>query len=324
MKMWSRQAATLLVVALAGCGAPRGFEPLDPSPPKASRGLWRYDASGYLRYDGHELGTLHVDEGGQTREFELEGDTQAAGDFETRVRVLEKDGLRVDVVAVTPLAEPSYFEAVTALIGSADAVLAAVPVRGDARLGAPPEDPRAARVARGLVEALDHHVAFVGQALHASDERWAHPRVDAELLERRRAAIPDDARVDDALQGLRELVADYGLEVVVHHLIMSRVHPGTRINFARRGPVGEEGFALEPPAAKKPAEDDVTNDFVWESRTLRDACLASLEPVLAQGGTRRVVVLAPGVTCRALAGALQAQGFTCTDERWLPAIKLAF
>ena len=224
-------------------------------------------------------------------------------------------------MAVTPLAEPAYFEAVTARVTSADAVLAAVPVSGDDRLGKLPEEVAAARVLRGVVEALEGRVVFVGQALKATDQRWAHPRVDEAVLARRRAARPTDEQVDRALKGLRELVEDHGADVVVHYLVMARVSPPAGINHARRGPIGEEGFELEPAPAS--AGDDVTNDFVWEARVLRDACLTSLEPLLTQGGARRIAVLAPPVSCRALAGALQARGFTCQDERWLPAIRLA-
>jgi hypothetical protein len=324
--MWKKTGLALLGLLLVGCGAPAGFEPLDLSPPAAERGLWRYEGSGYQRYDGHANGRVYVLEDGETRDLEIEEDTQDAGDFETRARTFTRaDGLTVEVVAVTPLAEPAYFESVTAQVASADAVLAAVPVSGDERLGKLPEEVVAARVLRGVMEALDLRLVFVGQALRATDQRWAHPRVDEKVLARRRAVMPSETQVDKALEGLRELVADYGADVVIHYLVMARVSPPMEVNHARRGPIGEEGFALEPPApAGTPTgADDVTDDFVWEARTLRDACLSSLEPLLTQGGARRIAVLAPPVTCRALAGALQAQGFVCSEERWLRAIRLA-
>ncbi len=324
--MWKSTAGALLALALLGCGAPAGFEPLDLSPPAAERGLWRYEGSGYQRYDGHANGRVYVHEDGATRDLEIDDDLQDAGDFETRARTFARaDGLTIDVVAVTPLAEPPYFEAVTARVSSAEAVLAAVPVAGDERLGKLPEEVVAARVLRGVVDALANRLVFVGQALRATDQRWAHPRLDEKVLARRRAVMPTEEQVSGALEGLRELVADYGADVVIHYLVMARVSPPMEVNHARRGPIGEEGFALErpAPAATPTGTDDVTDDFVWEARTLRDACLTSLEPMITQGGARRIAVLAPPLTCRALAGALQQQGFSLAEEGWLRAIHLA-
>lgn len=302
-------APGVLLVLLSGCGTPPGLAPLDRSPPQAERGLWEYDASGYLRYDGHPLGRLVVREPGQAaEERELEGERQPAGDLETRVRTLARaDGTTVDVLAVGTLAEPAYFQAVTAQVASADVVIVAVRAKGDEAKATAAQ----ARLARGTVAALGGRVVYAGDAL-ASDERWVRVKPDARALARREAEAPDEEELDEAVLGLQELADEHGPEVVLQVIVVSRVRPRTGDGLARRGPIGEDGFALGQEA----------DELAWEARTLRDATLESLRPVLERPG-RRAALLLPPATARAVAGALLKDGVTAKGERWLPAVRLA-
>lgn len=298
----------LALPLLAGCGTPPGLAPLDRSPPEAERGLWEYDASGYLRYDGHPLGRLVVREPGQALEGrELEGERQQAGDFETRVRTLAReDGTTVDVLAVATLAEPAYFQAVTAQVASADVVVVAVRAKGDEAKATAAQ----ARLARGTVAALGARVVYVGDAL-VSDGRWVRVKPEAKALARREAEAPDEEELDEAVLGLQELADEHGPEVVLQVIVVSRVRPRLGDGLARRGPIGEDGFAL----------GQETDELAWEARTLRDATLEGLRPVLERPG-RRAALLLPPATARAVAGALLTDGFTAKDERWLRAIRL--
>lgn len=295
---------------LVGCGTPPALAPLDLSPPKADRGLWEYDASGSLRYDGHPLGRLVVTEPGQPpEERELEGERQPAGVYETRVRTLAREEVTVDVLAVGTLAEPAYFEAVTAQVASADVVIVAVRAKGDDAKSTAAQ----ARLARGTVAALGKRVVYAGDALVA-DPRWVRVKPDAKALARREEEAPDEADLDEAVLDLQALADEHGPEVVLQVIVVSRVRPRTGDGLARRGPIGEEGFALGR---------DQPEELAWEAKALRDACLEALEPELAAPGPRRVALLVPAATARAVAGALLEQGFTARDERWLPAIRLA-